>query len=258
MSQKVRKVFIVLLCLIILGCMGYLVWHYMSASEGESSYERAKEVADKKTEPEEQQPEVEEPEAEVQYVNFDALQAVNPDVYAWIEIAGTNIDYPIVQSQTNQEFYLNHTWEGNYAEQGAIFTQTYNSRDFTDFNTVIYGHRMGDGNVSMFHELRNYMDAQYLKTHQDIVIYTRGQKRVYRVFAAVVYDDRLIPAAFDFMKEEERQAFLESVYASRDMRNQFADNVEVTAEDRILTLSTCLKSESRNRFLVEAVLISEE
>ena len=258
MSQNVRKVVIVLFCVIILGCIGYLIWHYASASKGDASYERAKEVAAKKMEPEEEQPETPEPETKIQYVDFDALQAVNPDVYAWIEIAGTNIDYPIVQSQTDQEFYLDHTWEGDYAEQGAIFTQTYNSRDFTDFNTVIYGHRMGDGNVSMFHELRNYMDKEYLDAHQDIVIYTRGQKRIYRVFAAVVYDDRLIPAAFNFMMEEERKAFLDSVYASNDMRNQFADNVEVTAQDRILTLSTCLKSEPKNRFLVEAVLISEE
>ena len=74
----------------------------------------------------------------------------------------------------------------------------------------------------------------------------------------VVYDDRLIPAFFDFSSKEGRSAFLESVYTFDDMRNQLADNVKVSSDDRLITLSTCLASEPHHRFLLGAVLIDEK
>ena len=90
------------------------------------------------------------------------------------------------------------------------------------------------------------------------MIYTREHVRSYKVFAAVVYDDRLIPVSFDFSEESGRQTFLDSLYASQDVRNQFVDDMEVTAEDKLITLSTCLASEPHHRFLLGAVLVDEE
>lgn len=242
----------VLFSLIALTCAGYLVWYYMTvpgtkeAAKAVEPYQREQSgLTD------------DEPAAEIP-IDFHGLKEKNPDVHAWIRIEGTNIDYPIVQSQTDEEYYLNHTWEGDYAESGAIFTQTYNKTDFTDYNTVIYGHRMGNGNDSMFHDVHNYMDLEYMKAHQEIIIYTEDRIRTYKVFAAVVYDDRLIPYAFDFEDETDRQAFLDSVYASGDLRTQFADNVEAAVDDRLITLSTCLESEPHHRYLLEAVLTDEE
>lgn len=257
MKENIRKIVMVILVLIAVGCAGYLVWYNINASKADESYEKAKEQAVKKPEPE-AEPVEEEPAAPEIPIDFAALQATNPDVYAWIKIEGTNVDYPIVQSQEDNLYYLNHTWDKMEASQGAIFTQSYNHKDFKDYNTVIYGHRMGNGNTSMFHDTHNYMDPEYLKAHQDIIIYTPEHKFTYKVFAAVVYDDRLILDSYNFLVKEQRQAFLDSIYAATDLRSQFADNVEVTADDKVITLSTCLESEPNHRFLVEAVLISEE
>lgn len=250
MKDKIRRIVMFILVLIIFGCAGYLAWYYLSVPDEED----ARQVVEEYTKPDRE--ESDEP-VEIP-IDFDALQAVNPDVYAWIKIEGTHIDYPVVQNALDGEYYLNHTWEGAYAESGAIFTQSCNAQDFSDYNTVIYGHRMGNGNETMFHDLHNYMDMEYQKEHQDIVIYTRDHVRTYKVFAAVVYDDRLIPASFDFSSKEGRSAFLESVYTFDDMRNQFADNVKVSSDDRLITLSTCLASEPHHRFLLGAVLIDEK
>ena len=109
MKERGRKLLILLLSMIVLVCAGYLIWYYGSALQAEESNEKAKEVAVK----EEVVTDTEEPEAPVEIpVDFAALQAINPDVYAWIKIDGTVIDYPVVQSSEEDNFYLDHTWEG--------------------------------------------------------------------------------------------------------------------------------------------------
>ena len=237
MKKYIRTILTAVFIVIAVGCAVWLVRFYMDEAEGAQANERAL------TEAETEEP-LEEPGESVEIpIDFASLQQTNPDVYAWIRIEGTNIDYPVVQSGQDNTFYLDHTWEGAEAAQGAIFTQTYNQKSFEDYNTVIYGHRMSDSNPVMFHDLLNYMDQH---------VFT------YKVFAAVVYDDRLLPLSFNFSEESQRQEFLDSVFASADLRSQFADNVEVTAQDQILTLSTCIAGEDHHRFLVEAVLTDEK
>ena len=92
-------------------------------------------------------------------VDFEGLQEYNPDIYAWITIPGTAVDYPIVQRPEDNSYYLTHNTDGEESAEGAIFTEDYNSRDFTDPNTVIYGHNMRNG--SMFRSLHNYMDRSF-------------------------------------------------------------------------------------------------
>lgn len=75
-------------------------------------------------------------------VKFGELQSVNPDVYAWITVPGTEIDYPILQHPSDNSYYLMHNIDGSYGYPGCIYTENLNSKDFTDNNTVIYGHNM--------------------------------------------------------------------------------------------------------------------
>ena len=253
MKKHVRTILAVVFILVAVGCAAWLVRFYMDETKGRQANEKAQQQAQTEKLPEESSDtdEVEIP------VDFASLQATNPDVYAWIRIDGTNIDYPIVQNRQDNTYYLDHTWEGTEAAQGAIFTQTYNQKNFEDYNTVVYGHRMSDSNPVMFHDLLNYMDEEYLYSHQNVTVYTEEHIFTYRIFAAVVYDDRLIPLSYNFTEEGQRQEFLDSVFASSDLRSQFAENVEVTAQDKLLTLSTCIAGEDHHRFLVEAVLTDE-
>ena len=188
-------------------------------------------------------------------IDFQALQRENPDVYAWIRIPDTTIDYPILQSSTDNDYYLFHTLEGKSGYPGSIYTENYNKKDFSDFNTVIYGHKMR--NHTMFADLEYYEDLDYLKQHNMITIYTPDHIRTYQVFAAVTYDNRHIMYSFDFVNQEQRQAYLDSLKAVRNMATCWDESVSVTTEDKIITLSTCNGNENQ-RFLVEAVLIDEK
>lgn len=196
-----------------------------------------------------------EKEPYVSPIDFEALWAINPDIYAWIEIPDTNVNYPILQHPTDNDYYLYHTPEGVEDAPASIFTHNVNSKDFTDFNTLIYGHKWNDG--TMFGKLALYRDEEYLKEHQLIKIYLPDRELDYTIFATVVYDDRLITSYFDFTDPDSCRAFLLSIYGNRDINTIVLTKPHVTVNDRLITLSTCIKWQENNRYLVVAVLTNE-
>lgn len=188
-------------------------------------------------------------------IDFASLQAENPEIYAWIQIPDTEIDYPVVQRVGDDLYYLNHTVEGTEGLPGSIYTETQTSADFSDYNTVIYGHKMKNG--TMFGTLTQYADPEYMAAHPEICIYTPEHIFTYEIFAAVTYDNRHILNSFDFSSAEGRQAYLDSIQNVRNFSTHFRDDVQVGTEDRILTLSTCNGNDDQ-RFLLEAVLKNEQ
>lgn len=121
-------------------------------------------------------------------VDFETLQKENPDIYAWITIPGTDIDYPVVQDSTDNTYYLNHAADTSLSDSGAIYSEKENAKDFDDYLTVLYGHNMKDG--SMFAGLHKYEDKTFLKDHKDLTIYTPDSILKYRIFAAYLTDNR--------------------------------------------------------------------
>ena len=199
-------------------------------------------------------------------IDFAALREENEDVCAWITVPGTlsvddkgrniGVDYPIVQSTHNDDnYYLNHSFSGSYNDHGALFIQRVNSYDFSDPNTVIYGHNMLDG--SMFRTLHNFRDPDFFEANDTFYIYTPHHILTYRIFAAYRYDNRLILASFDFSNKEVFADYLQSCLNPTSMIRNVREGVTLTADDKIVTLSTCI-SDARYRYLVQGVLIDDE
>ncbi len=260
MKKRYLLLFVAAVLLLSSG-VGYLVYSVTAQKQRASVYEEIRhEVVRQRTLPEQTQDPVDliepTPEPYVSPIDFEKLHAVNEDIYAWIEIEGTGISYPIVQSQTDDNYYLDHTIEGHKGYPGSIFTSNVNTRDFTDFNTVIYGHNMKDG--TMFGDLSSWRDETWLMEHRTIRIYLPEQELTYKVFAAVVYDDRLITSWYDNDDPESCRAFLDTIYGNRDINSHILDDVAVTQEDRIITLSTCIGGRPNNRYLLLAVLQNED
>ena len=207
-----------------------------------------KETAETETATEEQ--------SEVIPVKFEELQAVNPDVYAWITVPGTDIDYPILQHASDNTYYLMHNIDGSYGYPGCIYTENMNSKDFTDNNTVIYGHNMKNG--SMFAQLHKFEDPDFFKENREVLIYLPDEVLHYTIFAAHIYDDRHLLYSFDFTDPEVYQKYLDSIFSTRDMSANIDKDVTVTADDQIITLVTCIGSQPNNRLLVQAVLTDRE
>lgn len=189
-------------------------------------------------------------------VDFTALQQeANPDIYAWIYIPGTGIDYPILQHPSDDTYYLNYNLDGSKGYPGCIYTERENALDFSDFHTVIYGHNMKNG--TMFHDLHSYEDETFLPEHPHVYIYTPDRILRYRIFAAYRYDDRHLLYSFDYESEAGRSGYLSEIFRIKSMSAVLDNQVKVTADDRIITLSTCMGSQTENRYLVQAVLIND-
>lgn len=155
------------------------VWIYQIISEyqtAEREYEQLQEYVkvEKNTrDPENTKPNVAEDDEEGEKqeetvtVDFASLQAINPDIVAWLRIPGV-LEYPVVRGEDNS-YYLNHTVQKTYNIAGSIFLDYRNERDFSDSKNIIYGHNMKDG--SMFHVLRNYQDIDFFQEHTDMEVY---------------------------------------------------------------------------------------
>ena len=251
MKEKIRKIILVISLLLLFVGAGYLVFYYVNEGKNDDIYE---EVQKHK---EEKEPEVvvEEEEPIEIPIDFASLKQVNPDIYAWIDIADTNVHYPIVQSATDDTYYLEHTIEGVKGYPGSIYTEMVNAKDFSDFNTLIYGHDMKDG--SMFKHLHKFADAEFFNTHDTIVIYTETAIKTYKVLAAVVYDDRHIMYAYDNDNIEARKAFIQSLYDSNSFKNQYREGVVADENSHLITLSTCITGQPSKRYIVVAVEVEE-
>lgn len=190
-------------------------------------------------------------------VDFQGLWAINPDAYAFIEIPGTQVNYPVMQSSTQEEdYYLNVTFEGVAALPGSIYTRMINAKDFSDPLTVIYGHDMLDG--SYFGDLKNYIDRGFFDTYRDLFIYLPDRQLQYQIIAEVVHDDSLISNAHDLKDPNSVPAFIQESMGIQEAQNQFAEDMNVTPEDRLIILSTCIGDRPNNRRLVIAKFVNEK
>lgn len=189
-------------------------------------------------------------------VDFETLQEENPDIYAWITIPDTAIDYPVLHNEEDDTFYHTHSAEGEESFAGAIYSEYENASDFSDVHTVLYGHNMRNG--SMFADLHKFEDETFFDEHPYVTIYTPDAIRYYRIFAAYLYDDRHLLDSFDCSDPAVFEAYIRNIMEQRSLYCHLNQDVEVKAGDRILTLSTCHGMGDEYRYLVQAVLVKEE
>ena len=188
---------------------------------------------------------------------FCLPSSANPDIYGWLRIPGTEFDFPLVQRQGDDSFYLTHDSDGNESSAGAIFTESaYNSTTMEDPVTVAYGHQMHAG--TMFGKLQEtYSQENALEDYGEVIVYLAEKELHYQVFAAVPYDNRHILYNYDCTDSRRFNAFLNSIYEVREIGAQFASGVTVSTDDKVLVLSTCLAGNSQRRYLVLAVCQAE-
>lgn len=176
---------------------------------------------------------------------FKSLLDVNQDVVGWVSIPDTQIDYPVVQADNN-EFYLNHDLKNERSSHGTVFMDCRNDNDGNDYNTVLYGHHMKDG--TMFGSLSAYKDRSFYTDHTFIEYDSLEQPMKWQIFSVYVYrsgDDTLQIA---FNNDEEYARYLDMIIS----RSIYKTGVDVTTDDRILTLITCSYEYNNARLVIHA------
>ena len=184
-------------------------------------------------------------------VDFDALLKENEDTVAWIRFdEPAVINYPVVKSADNNE-YLTKTFTANDNKLGAIFVDMRNNSDFSDRNTFIYGHHLNVGG-EMFSELLEYDSESFCKKHPNFYIYTPdGKVRTYKVFSAGVVKDTADNYKIEYAVDADYEAYLK---LCEESSNYKVEDVELTAQSQIVSLSTCTNVRDDERFLVQGVL----
>lgn len=188
-------------------------------------------------------------------VDFTSLMKKEKDIYAWVYIPNTSIDYPILQSdesQSDDDYWLNHNLDGSEGYPGTIFTERMFGKDFKTFNTVIYGHNMK--NQTMFGGLHNFENSDYFNKHNYVYIYTPNMTYKYIIVSASTISDIHLALAYNgYETEQQRNQFLDYLQANSVKTRE---NVKTGIYDSYITLSTCTSSDV-NRFVVLAKCVDK-
>ena len=263
--MKKKNVILILLFVLLIVSVGGIFWYLHRQQEDKDINETLKELAAKEQSDEDQKDKKGEEEGEgsdgnngknfVSPINFEALKQENEDIYAWICIDDTVIDYPVLQSATDDpDYYVDYTVERVKGYPGALFTESdLNTDPFEDMVTVIYGHDMKNG--TMFGTLNKWTDDEYRNAHDVIRIYTEAHTYTYNIAFVQVYDDRNILAKYDCSLETDYQAFLDSLENVHAIPYWHSQEIETDTNTPLIVLSTCYGDD---RLLVGAVLTEKE
>ncbi|MCF0137014.1 MAG: class B sortase [Oscillospiraceae bacterium] len=188
-------------------------------------------------------------------VDFEELWGINKDIYAWISIPDTDISYPIVQRDGDNNFYVRRSEAGVYYSGGCIYTEDFNKKDFSDPLTVVYGHNLRSGR--MFAQLNSFSDPEFFKEHKYIYVFLPDRALVYDIFAAVPYKSWHLLSNVDMNDPEVRAEFFGDIMGILDTKANFRNLQPDYENDRFIALSTCLEGNNTQRFLVFGVLREE-
>ena len=278
MNRKLRAVLIVVFALAFVGSSAMMIYKAIQYKTGDRDYAQAEELVElpdltelpdlplpvpsggssasasapaSSSEPETDAPVYVDLYADaLRNMDFTALREVNSDVLGWILVPNTKLSYPLVQGRDNS-YYLNHTWRKSRNSVGAIFLECQNSPDLSDFNTIIYGHRMN--NRSMFGTLHSYQDQSYWAKHPCLYITDDNGSHKYEIFAAYEVSVTGDTYRLSFPSDQVKQSFIDFCLT----QSVIDTGVVPTVYDRIVTLSTCTGNGHDTRWVVQGVLRGE-
>ena len=182
-------------------------------------------------------------------MDFTELKQINADIIGWLYAEGVNIDYPVLRAEDN-EYYLKRLYNGRGNSSGSLFADFNNKGDFSDRNTVIYGHHMANG--TMFGSLGRYRYQSFYEAAPTMMLYTPEGDYLVELICGTVENGYDTFFSFDFESDEE---FLRYVDSFRS-RSTFQSDVEVEPGDRLISLCTCAYAFENARYVVIGKLVA--
>jgi sortase B len=262
-ARVINTICIVCFLAIFLGCAGYLFNYFMQIKKNEDVFEDLRDMVAEDTE--ETSDEIATAgdavsgdefvlvDGKLILKKFEKIYAENNDFMGWITIDGTKIDYPVMQTMEDEEYYINTDFNGNYSSSGTLFIDTSSDVEKPSDVVLIYGHNMKAGN--MFHGLLDYEDEDFYQQHKYIkfdTIYGTGTYEVIAAFRDKIYDDSYTGIKyydfFDAASEADFNAYINYC------KSKTAYNISATAVygEKLICLSTCAYHTTNGRFAVIA------
>lgn len=190
-------------------------------------------------------------------IDFAALKAENPDIFAWIYIPGTKIDYPVLQSEEADDFYESHNAYGEEDDSGAVYIELANLTNMCDFNTVLHG-KTKSGDSGQFSDLYKFDNPDFFEEHELCYLYLDGNVLTYEIFAAYEREDTSLIRTYDFTYLSGCQQFLDDLYGERTMNQNLREGWDdLTPYHFLITLTTCREDTPGKQFIVIAALMED-
>ena len=185
-------------------------------------------------------------------VNFEELQKANPDIIGWLYMTSPYVSQPVLMSKKSDDYYLYRDATGKNNKDGAFYIEkSYNKPSFDDPCTIIYGHRRSDG--AMFGNLQATLDEIDINADpQYIVIYLPNSTKIYHIIATNCHNSGHILHYNNFGKKSEFDSFFNKIYSSKGSGVQLVKDDRPEFGDKILIISTCLRTDRTKRYLVIA------
>lgn len=186
-------------------------------------------------------------------IDFAMLTEQNPDIFAWLYIPGTGIDFPVLQSAVSDEYYITHDAFGEESSAGALYTEMPNLMNMCDFNTVIHGDDLEED--SPFQELHRFEQADYFEEHETFYCYLPDNVLTYEIFAAYYDEGSDILRRYDYTTYAGCEAHLEDICTGRGMNRHFREGWEgLTPYHFLVTLDGKTREDGTQYVLVGALI----
>lgn len=264
MRSNVKKAGILLLLMLVIALAGvgagvYIEWNGTERQEKETEPAEMEEDLAENTESSLEQARIndsaEESEEHV-LIDFSALRERNPDIFAWIQIPGTSIDYPVLQSGQSDTFYESHNAYREEDDAGAVYIELANLTNMCDFNTVLHG-KAGTDENGPFADLYRFADSDFFEDHEYVYLDLDGNVLVYEIFAAYERENTSLIRTYDFTYLSGCRQFLDDLYEVRDMSMNLREGWENVNEYNYLITLTAQEEDAERQFVVVAVLIQD-
>lgn len=261
MKRKVIGVIVMATLLLLGGVAGAMFYvQYSAAKESEDSFENLQsivsgsdEIPDTTLVPETTTPAETEEIKPTVFDKYRPLYEQNNDLVGWIRIEGTSIDYPVMQSPSNPDYYLKHSFEKKWSDYGVPYVDGACTVGVSN-NLTIYGHNMKNG--SMFHELVGYTSKAFYEEHPVIVFDTVDAPGKYQIIAAFRYNTNKETFFYNEYCHMDATEFAEYVENCKS-RSLYDTGFSAEYGDELITLSTCEYTYTNGRFVVVAKKIVE-
>lgn len=256
-------IMLIALMMVLIGVIGSMIYQQWKRNQSENDFEEIRsevitEVtieleSETETDTEEEVLTVSVPKLDL---DWDTIMAQNEDIYAWIYLPNTNVDYPILQHPTDDSYYVYHNLDGSSGYPGCIYTEMANSKDFSDALTLVYGHNMKNG--TMFRTLHYYEEEDFFNENPYIYIYTPdGDVLVYEIFSAGEFSNVHIIKKYGANDRSGLKDYLDALEDYRVMSTHVRSDLTINSKtDRVIVLCTCMGNDAK-RYLVQGVLIYE-
>lgn len=271
MKKKKRIVYnlclIILIC-IFLGSAVYLAYYFLQSKKSEDAFEKLESMIDTPVAEDEVTYVATDGDAEpgLEFVDVDgtsvqksyvSLYRKNHDFIGWLSIEDTNIDYPVMQTPDDEEYYIHRDFYGEYSSAGTLFVDTESNVKKPSDNLLIYGHNMKTG--KMFHDLLKYEKEDFYKNHKYIhfdTIYGNGTYEVIAAFRTeILTEDAQGFRYYRFFDAEDETDFNQYVSGCKAL-TEYTIETGASYGDNLITLSTCAYHTENGRFVVVAKKIN--